>query len=118
MKTSILEMALETLKNNVQELQKEVKELREEIAKKKVHICENRTERQNIKEKELDELLTIKKVQEILGVCYNTLQNSIVKKGLLTPKWLSARKVRFSKKELIEYINNLSKKPLKNGSYE
>ena len=107
MKTEILEMALETLKNKVQELKEEVKELREKVNKNK--SCEYTIHEQPNTNQDLDELLTIKQVQKILGVCYNTLQKSIVKKGLLVPKKISERKIRFSKRELIAYMNNLTK---------
>lgn len=106
MSKEILELAVETLRRQVASLRQEIEQLKEELKSKNKLTKEGLTEREN--RVELDELLTTKAVQRILGVCYNTLQNNIVKKGLLEPKKLSARKIRYSKRELINYIDSLS----------
>ncbi len=113
---SMIELAVESLRSQLNRLTKEVKELRAELVKvrnRKEPIKEDKNS-----EEKLDELLTTKKVQKILGVCYNTLQKNIVKKGLLVPKRLSARKIRYSKRELIAYIEKLNNHQLKGESHE
>ena len=48
-------------------------------------------------------LLDTKEVQNILGICYNTLQK-IVAKGLLTPIKIGQRRIRYSKVKILEYL--------------
>lgn len=56
---------------------------------------------------EEDLLIDTKEVLGMLGICYNTLQ-TIVDKNLLTPIRISARRLRYSKQAVIEYINSRS----------
>lgn len=53
-----------------------------------------------------DSLIDTKEVLKILGIVYNTLQTLVAKK-LLNPIRVSPRRVRYSKKEVHDYINSL-----------
>lgn len=122
MKTDILEMAIEALKSQIMKLQKEVQKVREELKEVqqevKVVSLELSQKLEGQDEKEiLDKLLTLTEVQQHLGVSYNTLQNKIIKKGLLKPKRLSERKIRFSQRELTKYMNSLENSS-EGGNYE
>ncbi len=104
MKTEILEMAIETLRNQVEGLKAELDKIRGEL--RSVQSTKGTTN-ESAHPEEIDELLTTKYVMKKLGMCYNTLQNTVVKKGLLVPKKISPRKIRFLKSDLVEYMKKL-----------
>ncbi len=56
---------------------------------------------------EEDILIDTKEVLGMLGICYNTLQ-TIVNRNLLTPIRISARRLRYSKQAVVQYINSRS----------
>lgn len=112
MKTDILEMAIDALKSQFVKLQEEVQKVREELKQVQKEVKEVSLDlAHRLEEKAdndiLDKLLTLTEVQQHLGVSYNTLQNKIIKKGLLKPKRLSERKIRFSQRELTKYMSTL-----------
>ena len=50
-----------------------------------------------------DQLIDTKEVLKMLGICYNTLQ-SIIRKKLISPIKISPRRVRYSQKAILTYI--------------
>lgn len=98
MNIEILMLAIEKLRNEVKTLSESNQELRLELDELK-----NKQKHNKKIEKEKDEFLSTKQVQELLGVCYNTLQK-IVRKGLITPIRINQRRVIYSKKKLLEYL--------------
>jgi hypothetical protein len=87
------------LRNEYEALQTEVKELRSEL-RKNSQINETK--------KEDDELLDTKQVLNYLGVCYNTLR-SVIQKGLIQPIRINQRRVKYSKREVLNYVSSLRK---------
>jgi len=85
---------LEKLKEVVQKQQEEIEEL------KKTKVVET-PEAVPIRE---DEFINTKDVQKILGVCYNTLRQ-IVQQGLLKPIRINQRRIRYSKRAVLSYLN-------------
>jgi len=116
MKSEILQLAMESLKREMAEMQGDVQGLKLEMLELKAKSLDV-VSKENVKELELDKLLSTKEVEKILGVCYNTLQTNIVSKGLLVPKRISARKIRYSKKELKVYMDNLESSNAKSESH-
>lgn len=54
-----------------------------------------------------DVLMDTKDVLELLGISYNTLQ-AIVRKQLISPIRINQRRVRYSKKGILAYINSMN----------
>ena len=108
METSIEWMVLR-LQNKLDELSNRVKRLEEFWEEKEVtEKSENTTEIESSVEKPLeDELINTKKVLQILGMSYNTLQG-IINKGKLKALRISPRKIRFKRSDLNAYIVSLS----------
>lgn len=53
-----------------------------------------------------DVLMDTKEVLELLGISYNTLQ-AIVRKQLIKPIRINQRRVRYSRKGILAYINSM-----------
>ena len=99
MDTKLLELALNNLLDQQDKLKKEVAELREELRGVKIN-----TSTPTIESKPLeDELLDLKQVQKLLGICYNSLKK-LVDKGIIKPIRINERRVRFSRLSILSYI--------------
>lgn len=61
------------------------------------------TTKQEIRE---DVLMDTKEVLELLGISYNTLQ-AIVRKELINPIRINQRRVRYSRKDILAYVNSM-----------
>lgn len=100
----IFQLALERLMEEVEELKAGNKQLRIEVDELKDR--ELTVEEDQVKDKNPEKLLlNTKEVQQILGVCYNTLQK-VVSTGKLKPIKIGQRRIRYSKVKLIEYLEN------------
>jgi hypothetical protein len=98
MNTKLLEFALEGLRKEIEKLQVELKELKEKLNKQT-----NREATVVMQSTYESELMDTKEVQQMLGVCYNTLQK-IVAKGLLIPIRVGQRRIRYSRTKILEYL--------------
>ncbi|TNE56284.1 MAG: DNA-binding protein [Bacteroidetes bacterium] len=102
----IFQLALEQLMNQVEELKEQLEHQKQEIQSLK-----ERPQKEVFREKEKDEglqLLDTKEVLQILGVCYNTFQK-LVRQGWLTPIRIHRRRVKYSKSELLKFIQGSKK---------
>ncbi len=101
MEAKLLELALNNLLDQYQKLQSEVAELREELRGLKnntsIPIVESKPQE--------DELLDLKEVQNLLGICYNSLKK-LISKGKIKPIRINERRVRFSRISILNYIHS------------
>ena len=101
MEAKLLELALNNLLDQYQKLKSEVAELREKLSGIKnnvsIPIIESRPQE--------DELLNLKQVQELLGICYNSLKK-LINKGKIKPIRINERRVRFSRLSILSYIQS------------
>lgn len=124
MKNEIIELAIQSLKGQITELRSKLASLRQEVQELKESSTKNlevNSARESVPDSfhvGVDTFLSTKEVQKILGVCYNTLQSKIVKKGLLKPIRISQRKIRYSQKELFEFMKNIKQIGIKGGEDE
>lgn len=104
MEIKIFQLALERLMTEVELLKKQNLELRNDFDQLRQNNNINKTEIIKVSEPKIEtELLDTKEVLKILGVCYNTLQ-AIIGKGGIKPIRINQRRIRYSKAQLIEYI--------------
>lgn len=105
MDTKLLELALNNLLDQYHKLKGEVAELKEEIKGLKnspsIPPVESKPNE--------DELLDLKQVQKLLGICYNSLKK-LINKGLIKPIRINERRVRFSRISILNYIRSESTK--------
>ena len=106
MELKLIKLAVERLLDEVQALIIRNKELEQEIQNLKLN-----TPQAPIEAKVDDELIDTKQVLKYLGICYNTLQ-SIINKGLIQPIRINQRRIRFSKRSLQRYIQQMQTKPI------
>jgi len=99
MDTKLLELALNNLLDQYEKLKSEVTELRGEIKGLKENPSNPSVESKPIE----DELLDLKQVQKLLGICYNSLKK-LINKGLIKPIRINERRVRFSRISILNYI--------------
>lgn len=99
MEAKLLELALNNLLDQYQKLKSEVAELREELRGLKNNVLVPVTESRP----QEDELLNLKQVQELLGICYNSLKK-LINKGKIKPIRINERRVRFSRLSILSYI--------------
>ncbi len=99
MEAKLLELALNNLLEQYNKLKSEVAELREELKGLKnnvsIPVIESRPQE--------DQLLNLKEVQELLGICYNSLKK-LINKGKIKPIRINERRVRFSRLSILSYI--------------
>ena len=90
MEAKLLELALNNLLDQYQKLKSEVAELREELQGLKnnapIPVVESKPQE--------DELLDLKEVQGLLGICYNSLKK-LINKGKIKPVRINERRMRF-----------------------
>lgn len=98
MELKMIKLAVERLYNEVEALKMRNKELELKIQQLKLNPVSTPLE----VEKE-DELIDTKYVLKYLGICYNTLQG-IIDNGLIQPIRIGQRRIRFSKKGLMDYV--------------
>ena len=101
---AIIKLAIERLYQEVESLKKSNEELVQRLARLEEGNS-NLDVSQDTESKE-DELIDTKQVLDYLGVCYNTLQ-SIIKKGFINPIRINKRRIRFSRKSVMSYVNSL-----------
>ena len=101
MEAKLLELALNNLLDQYQKLKSEVAELREELRGVKNNVSIPIIESKPVE----DELLDLKQVQELLGICYNTLKK-LITKGKIKPIRINERRVRFSRMSILNYIQS------------
>lgn len=99
MDTKLLELALNNLLDQQDKLKKEVAELREELRGVKMNTSTPTTESKPLE----DELLDLKQVQKLLGICYNSLKK-LINTGKIKPIRINERRVRFSRLSILSYI--------------
>ena len=101
MEAKLLELALNNLLDQYQKLKSEVAELREELRGLKnnapIPVVESKPQE--------DELLDLKEVQGLLGICYNSLKK-LIKKGKIKPIRINERRIRFSRISILNYIQS------------
>lgn len=101
MEAKLLELALNNLLDQYQKLKSEVAELREELQGLKnnapIPVVESKPQE--------DELLDLKEVQGLLGICYNSLKK-LINKGKIKPIRINERRVRFSRISILNYIQS------------
>lgn len=100
-------MEITLIKLALERLNQELQEMKLIVSQQQVIINEMQQDKitQSLlppKPKE-DEFINMSEVQKILGVCYNSLQK-IIQKGLLTPIRINQRRIRFSKAEVLKYL--------------
>lgn len=97
----LIKLSIETLAKRVEELEQANKVLTQKIEELKTRELVQ-LPAPKAPERE-DELINTIEVQKMLGVCYNTLQK-IVNRNLLTPIRVSAKRIRYSKRAVLDYI--------------
>ncbi len=102
MEISILKMAMEHLQKEVNQLKEKSQELEQQVS---VLLDEKQSSKNTSLKQEQGDLLSMKQVLSLLGICYNTLQ-SIIKKGLIFPIHITQRRVMFRSANIQEYIDS------------
>lgn len=105
MNVKLIELVLDGLASKIEILEMQNSKMTERIEKLEAGTVA--VPKEDGKEMVLEDLLIdTKEVLEILGVSYNTLQ-TIVDKKLINPIRISPRRVRYSKIDVLNYINSL-----------
>lgn len=108
METKLLQLAVNSLSNEVDSLKSQLAELNREFAKFKSIYGGNPnpppTPEQIEKGKTV--LLNAKEVMVILGISFNTLYK-LVKQGMIKRIKINQRRVRYPQSSIAEYIENL-----------
>ncbi len=100
----LIELSLERLMQKVEWLEKRNEKLNERVkALQQNFEGAVSTTKQEIRE---DVLMDTKEVLELLGISYNTLQ-AIVRKRLINPIRINQRRVRYSRKGILAYVNSM-----------
>ena len=106
MELKLLKLAIERLHDQVEQLNSEMQHMKQELATLQEKVPEPALEpNPSVITNLADEYMNIKEVQKTLGVCYNTLKN-IVEKGHLKPIRINQRRIRYSKAEVINYLQS------------
>src|SRR4051812_31027924 len=103
MEARVLMMAFEKLSDDFEKLKGEMSRMRDELASVKARQFPESVNQ--VPRTVEDELLDLKQVQTILGVCYNSLKK-LIDKGLIKPIRINERRVRFSKLSILNYIHS------------
>lgn len=114
MDNSLLSMAFEHLKHELENQKTENAALRARVAEieSRIDTFGDTTKAATPMQ---DELLDTKQVLKILGVCYNTLQ-AIINKGLIFPIRINQRRIRFSREAINAYIKGQVVTPAVSGN--
>lgn len=107
MELKVLMMAFDRLSDEHEKLKTEMNELREEMRKLKNAPTQVTTIAEPAAKE--DELLDLKQVQAMLGICYNSLKK-LISRGLIKPIRINERRVRFSRLSILNYIRTESTK--------
>jgi predicted DNA-binding transcriptional regulator AlpA len=99
----LLKLSLERLMQKVEWLEKQNEKLNERFKSLQQHYDAALSTSKQIGE---DVLMDTKEVLELLGISYNTLQ-AIVRKQLIQPIRINQRRVRYSRKGILAYINSV-----------
>lgn len=106
METKLLQLAVNSLSNEVDSLKSQLAELNREFAKfKSIHGGNPNPTPEQI-EKGKTVLLNAKEVMVILGISFNTLYK-LVKQGMIKRIKINQRRVRYPQSSIAEYIENL-----------
>lgn len=97
----LLKLAVERLHDQVEQLSLDLKSVKEELKELKEGklVAPAAEVQSNVK----DEYINTKEVQQLLGVCYNTLRR-VVEEGHLKPVRINQRRVRYNKADVIRYL--------------
>lgn len=103
---AIIKLSIERLLEKIEALENQNVEFckRIEELENRPSISPQNHEKESVQE---DELLDTKQVLKMLGVCYNTLRKLTVK-NLLLPIRISTKRVKYSKAEILRYVQSLS----------
>lgn len=101
MDAKLLELALNNLLDQYEKLKSEVAILRDEVRGLKSSPLTPQVESKPVE----DELLDLKQVQGLLGICYNSLKK-LIDKGKIKPIRINERRVRFSRLSILNYIHS------------
>lgn len=99
----MVRLAIERMNEELEKLKEQVRRQQEEINELRNSAPTRQLEAALPKE---DEFIDTKDVQKILGVCYNTLRQ-IVQQGLLRPIRINQRRIRYSKKAVLNYLGSI-----------
>ena len=105
MEAVLIKLSLERLLQKVENLEQRNLDLTERICLLELRQSDRKPDAEPVVSN--DHLLDTREVQQLLGICYNTLQK-LVGKGLLCPIRISARRIRYSKNAVQAYINSRS----------
>jgi len=108
METKLLQLAMNNLLDEIEKIKEKLAHALSEIEtlkNEKGKTPEKEIQKKN--EVDLDTLLDIKEVKSILGICYNSL-NKLVKSGILKPIRINQRRIRFTKRSIVAYIQSIS----------
>jgi hypothetical protein len=103
MEIKLLKLAIERLHDQVEQLSVEMGKVKEELAEIKKQNPQSFTHDKPTSMNLEDEYINTKDVQQILGVCYNTLRK-VVEDGYLKPIRINQRRVRYNKADVIRYL--------------
>jgi len=102
MDTKLLMLALERLSDEHEKLKLEFQEIKREFNSFKNQIQLPIASVTNSSPQQ-DELLNIKEVKGILGICYNSLKK-LIDQGKIKPIRINERRIRFSKASILRFI--------------
>lgn len=105
MELQIIKLSLERVLDKLNIMEKQNRKLKKRV--KYLEQNQNEVLKDSKSEEKEDTLIDTKEVLQILGICYNTLQK-IIKKGLIHPIRISVKRMRFSKNEILNYVNSQS----------
>ena len=101
MEGKLLKLAIERLHDQVEQLNRDMRSIKEELEElKEQKVVRPTIELQPVTK---DEYINTKEVQQLLGVCYNTLRR-VVEEGHLKPVRINQRRVRYNKADVIRYL--------------
>ena len=103
MDLELLQLAIKSIANELQENKIELLALRAEVKELKRSRSNPVTPEQEKKQQEEDELLTLQKARTVLGISRNTFL-AMVRDGILKPIRMNLRTIRYSRREIQRYI--------------
>jgi len=104
MELKLLKLAVERLYDQLEKLTSELDQLKQEMAE--LHqVMPESVAIIPVSTSLADEYMDAKEVQRTLGVCYNTLR-AIVGKGYIKPIRINQRRIRYSKADVIKYLQS------------
>jgi len=102
MELKLLKLAVERLYDQVEKLNSELDMLKQEMAETR-QVTPETVATVPVSTSFADEYMDAKEVQRTLGVCYNTLRK-VVNDGHIKPIKINQRRIRYSKADVIKYL--------------